>query len=122
MESQPDFLLAGWRMTIAKEEDGDKDEIQIALNGSACESLKQERPSLIGRRERISPQNLIVIYRSCYSTCYYTKRSALFPEMMLDNTQLSAIRKRLALSQEQMARLIGVSFATVNRWEGGSFR
>ena len=28
MESQPDFLLAGWRMTIAKEEDGDKDEFK----------------------------------------------------------------------------------------------
>src|SRR5437016_6812000 len=27
-ESQPDFLLAGWRMTIAKEEDGDKDEFK----------------------------------------------------------------------------------------------
>ena len=38
--------------------------------------------------------------------------------MMLDNTQLTTIRKKLALSQEQMARLIGVSFASVNRWEG----
>lgn len=30
-----------------------------------------------------------------------------------------AIRQRLGLSQEQMARLLGVSFASVNRWEGG---
>lgn len=30
-----------------------------------------------------------------------------------------AIRRRLGLSQEQIARLLGVSFASVNRWEGG---
>jgi|SRR5579872_6943109 len=38
---------------------------------------------------------------------------------MLDSSQLAAIRNRLGLSQEHMARLLGVSFATVNRWEGG---
>ena len=38
---------------------------------------------------------------------------------MLVPEQLSRIRKQLALSQEQMARLLGVSFASVNRWEGG---
>jgi len=29
------------------------------------------------------------------------------------------IRRQLALSQEDLARLLGVSFATVNRWENG---
>jgi transcriptional regulator with XRE-family HTH domain len=38
---------------------------------------------------------------------------------MLDHRQLTAIRKRLGVPQEQMARLLGVSFVTVNRWEGG---
>jgi transcriptional regulator with XRE-family HTH domain len=38
---------------------------------------------------------------------------------MLDSTRLVSIRKKLALPQEQMARLLGVSFASVNRWEGG---
>lgn len=38
---------------------------------------------------------------------------------MLDSGRLTAIRKRLDLSQEQMARLLGVSFVSVNRWEGG---
>lgn len=38
---------------------------------------------------------------------------------MLDCGRLSAIRKKLDLSQEQMARILGVSFASVNRWEGG---
>jgi transcriptional regulator with XRE-family HTH domain len=38
---------------------------------------------------------------------------------MLDSDRLTAIRRRLDLSQEQMARLLGVSFASVNRWEGG---
>jgi transcriptional regulator with XRE-family HTH domain len=38
---------------------------------------------------------------------------------MLDASHLAAIRRKLGLPQEQMARLLGVSFASVNRWEGG---
>ncbi len=34
--------------------------------------------------------------------------------------QLRAIRARLNLTQEQLAERLGVSFATVNRWEGGA--
>lgn len=37
---------------------------------------------------------------------------------MLSAEDLASIRKRLGRSQEQMARLLGVSFASVNRWEG----
>src|SRR5215813_8326948 len=32
---------------------------------------------------------------------------------------LAAIRSQLNLTQEQLAERLGVSFATVNRWEGG---
>jgi len=32
---------------------------------------------------------------------------------------LRDVRRALALSQEHMARLLDVSYATVNRWEGG---
>lgn len=43
--------------------------------------------------------------------------------MSIDKQNLSAlvkeIRKQLDLSQEDLAREIGVSFATVNRWENG---
>ncbi len=38
---------------------------------------------------------------------------------MLNSGRLAAIRRKLGVSQEQMARLLGVSFASVNRWEGG---
>jgi transcriptional regulator with XRE-family HTH domain len=38
---------------------------------------------------------------------------------MLDSPHLSAIRRKLGLPQEQMARLLGVSFTSVNRWESG---
>ena len=38
---------------------------------------------------------------------------------MLNASELAAIRKKLDLSQEQMAHFLGVSFASVNRWEGG---
>jgi DNA-binding XRE family transcriptional regulator len=39
--------------------------------------------------------------------------------VVLNAEQLIVIRKSLTLSQEHMARLLGVSFASVNRWEGG---
>jgi type I restriction enzyme M protein len=35
---------------------------------------------------------------------------------------LRAVRSKLGLSQEQLAERLGVSFATVNRWEGGANR
>ncbi len=34
-------------------------------------------------------------------------------------TQVKELRERLNLTQEAMAETLGVSFATVNRWENG---
>jgi transcriptional regulator with XRE-family HTH domain len=39
--------------------------------------------------------------------------------MMLDSKSMALVRTRLELTQEQMAHLLGVSFASVNRWEAG---
>jgi DNA-binding transcriptional regulator YiaG len=33
--------------------------------------------------------------------------------------QVKEVRQQLGLSQENLARALGVSFATVNRWENG---
>jgi len=38
---------------------------------------------------------------------------------MSEPQRLYSIRTKLGLSQEQMARILGVSFTSVNRWEGG---
>lgn len=35
----------------------------------------------------------------------------------MNSVRLRRLRTRLGLSQEALARLLGVSFATVNRWE-----
>lgn len=35
-------------------------------------------------------------------------------------SEIKGLRKKLKLSQEAFAHLIGVSFQTVNRWEKGS--
>ncbi|MFH1314390.1 MAG: helix-turn-helix transcriptional regulator [Candidatus Eisenbacteria bacterium] len=35
---------------------------------------------------------------------------------------LKEIRSQLGLSQEDLARELGVSFASVNRWENGQFK
>ena len=41
------------------------------------------------------------------------------PEGSAAAARLRGLRARLGLSQEQLARELGVSFATVNRWESG---
>ena len=35
---------------------------------------------------------------------------------------MKSVRKQLELSQEDLARELGVSFATVNRWENGKVK
>jgi putative transcriptional regulator len=35
----------------------------------------------------------------------------------MTGVEIKALRSELKLSQEQLARLVGVSFGTVNRWE-----
>ena len=46
-------------------------------------------------------------------------RGVKISEMMLDSKSMAAARTSLGLTQEQMAHLLGVSFASVNRWEAG---
>ena len=41
------------------------------------------------------------------------------PDQQTISPTLQAIRAQLDLTQEQLAERLGVSFATVNRWEGG---
>src|SRR6266851_2087359 len=40
-------------------------------------------------------------------------------EVIIDPERIRALRGKLDLSQEQLADRLGVSFATVNRWEAG---
>ena len=49
----------------------------------------------------------------------YTAFMANITELESIHATLQAIRSRLDLTQEQLAERLGVSFATVNRWEGG---
>lgn len=44
------------------------------------------------------------------------------PESASFAQQIAAIRRRLSLSQEELASRLNVSFATVNRWENGKSR
>jgi DNA-binding XRE family transcriptional regulator len=41
---------------------------------------------------------------------------------MLTPDEIRAIRKRFGRSQEWFAQTLGVSFATINRWERGHYR
>jgi len=42
-----------------------------------------------------------------------TGSSKTFPELVKE------VRKQLGISQEELAHKLGVSFATINRWENG---
>ncbi|HFQ82130.1 MAG TPA: XRE family transcriptional regulator [Desulfobacterales bacterium] len=42
-----------------------------------------------------------------------TESSKTFPELVKE------VRKQLGISQEELAHELGVSFATINRWENG---
>ena len=51
--------------------------------------------------------------------CNYTANMTNMTDRQSISPTLQAIRARLDLTQEQLAERLGVSFATVNRWEGG---
>ena len=64
------------------------------------------------------------MYRRTLSGCLTEPAHLAFTMTDIANQQtisstLQAIRARLDLTQEQLAKRLGVSFATVNRWEGG---
>lgn len=40
----------------------------------------------------------------------------------MNSLKIKEIRDKLGISQEALARLIGVSFQTINRWERGAFK
>jgi transcriptional regulator with XRE-family HTH domain len=42
-----------------------------------------------------------------------TESSKTFPELVKE------VRRQLGISQEELAHELGVSFATINRWENG---
>lgn len=53
------------------------------------------------------------------STCYNNAIVLLGGCDMSFSTDIKVIRQKSLLSQEAFAQALGVSFTTVNRWEGG---
>lgn len=41
---------------------------------------------------------------------------------MTFSERVKAVRNQLQITQEELAHKLGVSFATVNRWENGSYK
>jgi len=41
---------------------------------------------------------------------------------MMDPKRIQEIRRRLRVTQEDFAHMVGVTFSTVNRWENGKSR
>ena len=61
-----------------------------------------------------------LLYNNCYKFLLLkTSYSGYISELMLNSDQVKGIRKKLGLTQEEMARFLGVSFVSVNRWEAG---
>jgi DNA-binding XRE family transcriptional regulator len=55
----------------------------------------------------------------CYKLCCKGVSLGRILLKMLSPSHLSEIRRKLGLTQEEMARVLAVSFVSVNRWEGG---
>ena len=62
---------------------------------------------------------LVQHYCIRYSNILDGRIKSAYCQHVLDPAKMHSIRQTLGLSQEQMARLVGVSFTSVNRWEGG---
>lgn len=41
---------------------------------------------------------------------------------MTFSEKVKAVRNQLQITQEELAHKLGISFATVNRWESGSYK
>jgi len=58
----------------------------------------------------------------CYRACYSEDCSFLYSrrkEISMTCDEIKELRRLSGLSQEDFARELGISFATVNRWENG---
>lgn len=53
------------------------------------------------------------------TSAHYAEEELMAPEERDYPTLVKGVRNQLGLSQEELARELGVSFATVNRWENG---
>ena len=58
-------------------------------------------------------------YTFCYNKKYDVKTENVKGKFLDYKKKLLVIRKKLSLGQEELASQLGVSFATVNRWENG---
>ena len=56
-------------------------------------------------------------YKKCYNEC--TIEGEIY--IMNFANKVKSVRIQLKLSQEELARELGVSFATINRWENGNY-
>ncbi len=88
-----------------------------ALNIKSCIYLNLFHRNI---STKISQDNrllyLYIFYKKCYNT-FNIKETGI----MSFAEKVKFVRVKLKLSQEDLARELGVSFATINRWENGSY-
>lgn len=66
----------------------------------------------MGKKSRQKEENILTNYSKCYIIGL-----SLNWEASMFSDQVKYVRNRLNLSQKKFADLLGVSFATINRWE-----
>jgi DNA-binding XRE family transcriptional regulator len=59
---------------------------------------------------------------NCYNKCYNGITPFREVSRMEFSDKIRYVRDRLDISQEDLARSLNVSFATVNRWENGKYK
>ena len=68
------------------------------------------------KNQENAPKPIYIRYKMCYNRFDNRRCRMLFSE------KVKRVRQALGLSQEDLARKLDMSFATINRWESGIYK
>jgi transcriptional regulator with XRE-family HTH domain len=109
-----EIIFGHLRIPVSDKEQGKKVIEGIFMIG---ETGKAEAGPRVGKRGRRKAKRVKVVARR-------PKRRAVSEGKVpgFGAGQIRSLRKRIGLSQEELADLVGVDRATVSKWEGGKFK
>src|SRR5262245_13748577 len=92
---------------------------RVGARKSPLQDVQWSRNPLLPKALRDNPPS--ATHLGLTFTCDITNITNMTDANTIPAT-LRAIRANLNLTQEQLAERLGVSFATINRWEGGTIK
>ncbi len=109
-----EIIFRQLRIPVSDKEQGKKVIEGIFMIG---EPGKAETKPTVGKRGRRKAKRMKVIARRRKSRAVLEEKSTGFGAR-----QIRSLRKKIGISQKELAALVGVTRATISMWEGGKFR